>query len=161
MGRKESFFNTVFKNSIIEIEKNPCSAYKISDIGGEATIQKPFDGFGVFQNKSMYWEAKRVNGVSAFNIKNLFEGERGHQMLYMDMFSKIPDTYTWVVLFCYIPRKSIMYVFEYDTIKRLYEEGVTSIKKKNLLCLPFSEIKKEKFDYFEIIDYNLWKAKGF
>ena len=159
MSRKENYFNTVFKNSIIDIEQNPCAAYKISDIGAEATISKPFDGFGTYQGQPMYWEGKRTTDVKAFNIKNLFEGERGHQMKYMEHYSTIPNTKTWIVLFCYIPRKSRVYVFTYDAIKKVYESGEISIKKKILEQLPYVLIKKDRVDKIEEITYHVYSKQ--
>lgn len=156
MSRKEAYFNTVFKNSICDMQDNQYSAYKISDIGAEGTIAKPFDGFGVYQNQPLYWEGKRTNELKAFNIKHLFEGERGHQMNWMSTFSCIPDSHVWIVLFAAIPRKNRMYVFDYGLIKKLYESGETSIKKKVLEKLPFSPIKKDRFDHIYVIDYTIF-----
>jgi len=129
-------------------------AYKISDVGGGAQQRRPFDGFGIIKDKMVCWEAKRMKGVYAFNLKEVFEGDRGHQMDTFELFSKLPHPpHLWVILCCYVPRKSRVYTFSYELLKDWYEKGTTSITQDTLMnLLPYTTIKNKRIRDFILID---------
>lgn len=136
---KESEFNKIVKDSIIE---RGGFAYKISDSAGAYGQKRPFDGFGILKGRNIYWEGKMCNGVKAFNLKDLFEGKRGHQMVTLGQIADLtPEADVWVPLLCYIPRASQIYLFSFRALQDLYGSGVNSIHAAVLNKLQHTVIK--------------------
>lgn len=143
---KEAQFNTYVKNTL----QGHKHGYKISDVAGGKGQRRPFDGFGIYNNQAVFWEAKLMKGVYAFNIKDLFEGQRGHQMETFEAYSSVANPpLLWVILCCYIPRKSRVYTFPYYILRILHEQGHTSVPKKVLEALPYTGIHKQIITEFE------------
>ena len=152
---KEAELNTIIRNTL---KDGWGFGYKISDKGGGAQQRRPFDGMGLYQDRVIFWEAKQSRGVTAFNLKTLFEGERGHQMetfetLYQKRILTSEDTGgLWVIYGCSIPRAHRVYVFEYEVLRKLYRKsGITSIHKKTLETLPHATITKKRLVDIQVI----------
>ena len=137
---KESEFNRTIKHSL---EQRGGFAYKISDASGGFGQKRPFDGLGALPGKPIYWEGKMSKGLKAFNIKTVFEGERGHQMTTMALLdSLIGDIVElWVPYLCYEPRDSKVYLFSYRGLSFLHRKGVKSIKASHLKKLQHNVLK--------------------
>ena len=149
----EARFNTIIRNSLIDISG---FAYKISDVGGGSQQRRPFDGIATYNGQALFWEAKLSKGIKAFNLGELFEGTRGHQM---ETFNTIhvaaPNVELRVILCCYIPSRSRVYVFEYQDLKTLFDRGVTSLLKVHLEALPHANIFKDRITNMNPIDGEL------
>lgn len=148
---KEAELNTIIRNSLIDRSR---FGYKISDVGGGQQQRRPFDGLGVFDSRVVFWEAKIAKGVKAFNLCELFDGERGHQM---DTFESIKQETVgsqprlWVVYGCSIPRNTRVYIFDYDLLRSLYkEQGVKSLHKKDLDTYLYNSISKKRLASWNI-----------
>ena len=148
----EAKFNTVIRNSIIQ---HNGYAYKISDVGGGKQQRRPFDGFGVYYDGlPLYWEAKRMKGLQSFNVKEIFEGSRGHQLETMQSMKDLLNVkaHFWVILLCYIPRNSRVYTFTYEALQWWYNTHEDAGIKKNILeKLPHTEINKQLINSFHLI----------
>ncbi|MCA1799943.1 MAG: hypothetical protein LC650_01435 [Actinobacteria bacterium] len=152
----EAKFNTIVRNSLID---SSGFAYKISDVGGGSQQRRPFDGIALYGNEPVFWESKATKGLKAFNLKEVFEGDRGHQMeTFETIFMATQKVKLWVILCSYIPRKARVYTFPYRVLRTIYAQGdgKTSILQKDLEALPYTSIFKDRItDIKEISLENL------
>jgi len=146
---KETRFNTIVKKTL----EGHGYGYKISDVAGGQAQRRPFDGIGIYEGRLVFWEGKAMKGVYAFNLKEVFEGTRGHQMETFDTFSQVSNPpELWVILCCFVPRKSQVYTFPYSTLKEAYEkDNLTSVTQQMLQALPYTGISKDRVKAFEPI----------
>jgi len=151
-------------NSIINLNlKKIGFSHKIADPLGGMGIQNPFDGFSVFQNKSLYWETKLLHGFKAFNFKEI----KPHQLENLLQIKKEkPDAICLINLGIFIPYKSLdILFFDIKFIAALIDKGKKSILKKELLeykrnCLFLTTTiinKKRCFDATQILDKIIYQ----
>lgn len=139
--KQESEFNRVIRNTLL---LRSGFGYKISDAQGGGGQQRPFDGVGIYEQVPVFWEAKFSKTLKPLNLKELFEGERRHQMeTFETIFQSVPSSrlHLWVPYGVAIPRAPVTYLFEYATLKTLYEGGTLSLHAKVLNNLPTLMIK--------------------
>lgn len=154
---KESQLNTIISNSL----KTIGWAYKISDPMGGTGIQNPFDGFGVYNKYSIYWEAKLLKSYQAFNFKKI----ESHQLKNLIDINNIllNNCYTIIVLGIFESRKYFdVYFFDIKYIDKLIKNNKKSVLKKELLelkkqdmYLPIFRDKKLKKYYIDNI-HNIY-----
>ena len=102
--------------------------FKIPD---DSRCEKPFDGFGIVNGKSIYWEAKFIHQPEAFNFHRLED----HQLRNLrEIKSLNPDAICIVIIGVVFGRGDIRaFIFDdLDEIARRKEFNV-SIKKKEWL----------------------------
>jgi len=136
---KESDFNRVLFRAF-NIDNG--FGYKISD---QSFGKKPFDGFAVIKGTSFYIESKLMkSNLGSFRF-NLLED---HQHIYLDLIARNSNNQKDKIIPCVAIayyHKKIPYgffLFDYKYIKRKINEGITSIKKKELQIF-FDNDKKE------------------
>ena len=149
----EAEFNTIVKNTLHEEHG---FGYKISDVGGAYAQRRPFDGIAMYSGRPLFWESKLQKGLKAFNLKELFDGTRGHQMETFDDINRYASRdcrpLLWVILCVYIPRAPRVYTVPYATLDQWYnKEGVKSIHADYLDALPYTAIYKKKINWFRPI----------
>lgn len=156
----EAVVNTIIKNMFNE----QGVAYKIPDPGkGEVftSIERPFDGFGTISidNKQypMYWEAKYSNTLKAFNFKNSL---REHQAEWLDKFSKVENSYNFVILGVDVSnRDKRLYIFDWPSYRKYFygfEENnktINSVNKNILETLKYIPIIKKQA-HFDVNKIN-------
>ena len=133
---KESELNTIITRSI-KINSN--FGHKLSD---QSYDQKPFDGFGIINNKPAYFESKLIkNDFKSFNF-NIIEDHQYVNLTNIDSQLKDLPHYSLITLGIWIPRK-LFYTFFFDInfIKLTKENGKNSFLKKELL----EWVEKEKY----------------
>lgn len=124
--------------------------FKIPDTPRELIMRgdapKPFDGVGVYNNKSYYIESKFSNGLKSFNFNQV----KDHQIYHLTEIRKASkDSISFVLLGVWESRKYFdVFCFDIDLINKLKTDLKKSILKKELLKLYdenlFSSIKSEK-----------------
>lgn len=149
---KEAELNTIIRNTLLDEYR---FGHKISDVGGGAQQRRPFDGLGLYEHRPVFWEAKIAQGVKAFNLKLVFEGERSHQMATFENIYQGCDAssrpHLWVPYGCYIPRAARVYIFDYAFLRDLYNDSTTSIHKKQLEEWQHTDIKKKRLTNIYVI----------
>jgi len=98
------------------------------------SAQRPFDGFGIVDGFSFYWEGKFDKAYGAMAFSRLAE----HQHENLSVIKRNKGN-AWVVWGVWENRKFFdVWVFDYALVEKLLGLGVKSFKKKEL------EILKEK-----------------
>lgn len=114
--------------------------YKIPDPSSDwgSTIQRPFDLFGRYQDKSLYIECKYSNGLKSFNLDSIQE----HQIEGLLEFSKIKDSLCYIFLAVRVSRGDSRFYFW--PIQEIYSRYLSkeNFKKKELETLPYYHVKK-------------------
>ncbi len=98
------------------------------------SAQRPFDGFGLVDGYSFYWEGKFDKAYGAMAFSRLAE----HQHENLSAIKRNKGN-AWVVWGVWENRKYFdVWVFDYALVEKMMASGVKSFKKKDL------EILKEK-----------------
>lgn len=113
--------------------------------------KNPFDGFSVVDGIHYYWETKLIKGYKAFSFSSI-QPHQNESLTQIKYSGKFQDTRSLVIFAVWEPRKTKeLYIFDIGYINYLINQGVKSIKKKEILQYreqeKYLEIKKEKFDY--------------
>ena len=140
---KEALLNTIIKNSLTW-------AHKISDSGIHNKL--PCDGFGMYNDKPLYWEAKMLPKPRAFNFSRLED----HQLEALSTIKGLGgDGVIAVLIICvnYGRGDKRVFVFtDMEEIARRKELGL-SIKKKEFDNNPhYVRIERGKIDFSTLID---------
>lgn len=149
---KETDLNRIIVKSI---KQNDGWAHKISDDAQNfiGTSKKPFDYFGVLNNKPIYGESKLIkNGIYAFNFKRIED----HQLTsLMNIRKRLESTCYTVFSIGFWKSRKFFYVvfFDLDLICWLMDNGIVSIKQKDIQRL-IDEDKYCTIKSGEIIDLN-------
>lgn len=128
-------------------------AHKISD---ESQNQKPFDYFGACTSFFIYGESKFLKGYQSFNFNRI----RAHQLKALTEIHKTivhsgsVHTKAVISLGIWESHKYFhVYFFDIGFINNLLLQGITSIKKKELLTLyeknVYVNITKGKLEFVE------------
>jgi hypothetical protein len=124
--------------------------HKIADPTGTfAVTARAFDGFGSWDGKALYWEAKHLKGLQSFNLKLL----RDHQIANLLEFRrKVIDCHTWIILGVSVKRgDNRLYIFsDMEDINRRRDEGRNFLKKE-IETLPYLPISKGLVDLTKIL----------
>lgn len=124
----EADLNTIIKNSIKE--KGWC--HKISDQGGQAYTENPFDLFGVYEGKPIYIESKLIKGgIYSLNLDRIEE----HQYKNLNEIKEVltVENYCLYAVGFYKPREmKIVMFFDSDYVWKEKQNGKKSFLKKEL-----------------------------
>lgn len=134
----ESSACTIIKNSFIE---QGHYLYKIPDPTGQyaATIKRPFDLIGRYNDKAVYIEMKYSSKLESFNIKRIED----HQYQNLIEFKKIKNAICLVGLAVNVSSKDKrIYLWDVDEVYNRYLEEKNYLKKE-LELLSFYSIKKQ------------------
>lgn len=160
MATNEATLNSILDRSFKRIEFHN----KIQDAVGGKGLQRPFDCFGTYDGKPLYYETKLLKKYEAFSFSRIEDHQEANLKLIHKKLN-VPN-YTLIVLGIYIARKEFKVLFfDSEYIWKLKESGIKSIKKKELLELVdknmFLEIKSEKEYNNKYVKYiqNLDKIK--
>ncbi len=137
----EAQFNTIVRNSL-------SWAHKISDAGTHGKL--PFDGFGMYGSKALYWESKLLPKRMAFNFSRLEE----HQLEALREIKALGgDAVVTILLICVNYGRGDKRVFVYDDVEELArrKENKLSIKAEEFDNTPFVKIHKAKVDFAAIL----------
>lgn len=122
--------------------------YKIPD---DSRGEKPFDGFGIKDGKSVYWEAKFLKEPMAFNWKRLED----HQLRNLKEIQSLnPDAICVVVIGVVFGRGDIR-VFVFDDLDDVEKRKVLSksvMKKEWLEMRNYCSVKKGYIEKFLLGD---------
>ncbi len=126
----EATLNTIIGRSVRRL------GYTYHKMSDESSDQKPFDGFGVLNNKPLYVESKLIKkGMYSFNFNKI----EGHQYENLKNITdsldlEIPDKfYTLYAIGFFKPRDFFRILFfNHKTIEYLKLKGKESILKKEL-----------------------------
>ena len=103
---KESDINKYFKNFLdwgYKIPDPPQIAVKISS-------KRPFDGFGVYNKRAIYWEGKYLSELKSFNLKHI----QPHQQQALEEVALIENALILIVLGVYVKRgETRIYLFNW------------------------------------------------
>lgn len=141
----EASFCTIIVNSL---EKYGLG-YKIPDPSGNyaQTSIRCCDIIGRMYDKALYIEAKYNKDLAAFNLNRIED----HQAKYLNDFGKITNAITFIILGVHAGHGDTRaYIFDWNSIKPLYEKGF-SFHAKELGLLPYNEVHKSLFDFENII----------
>ena len=144
--RSESELNTIIKNTII---KQGGWAYKIPDPSKDSSlcsVKRPFDGFGVWKGRPIYWESKFSRVFGSFNLQRIEE----HQIQNLLAIKNIcTDSLVCIVWGVHIKR-GVSWVFIFDDIYMIHErrKNKKNFTKKELLSCPHYDIKKGIIENF-------------
>lgn len=156
---KEKEFNTILKNTFHR-EK---FGFKISDFAGGNGIQNPFDGFGLYNNAPLYWEAKLIKGgIYSFNFKIVEQHQKKNLTIFSESLKKTcAVSYSLVIVGFFQPREFFYCMFFHiDTINKEIRNKRISYKRKDLQEF----MKKDKFleiKYEKVIENGKEKRKMF
>jgi len=129
---KESSLNTIINQSINRKYWN----HKISDGIGGISVQNPFDGFGIMNDKPLYYEAKLIKGgMYAFNFSKIEDHQvENLRIINASLLKEIPNKfYTLFPVGFYKSREYFrILLFSYKTIESRKSNGEKSIKQKEL-----------------------------
>lgn len=130
---------TVLKNSLIS---QGHYAYKIPDPSSQfgATTQRPFDMFGIIQDKPFYCEVKYLNKLQSFNLERIED----HQIQNLvDIQRRMPNALCWIVLGVKNGRGDSRFYFFKDIFtieqRRLNKQNFL---KKELETLTYFSVRK-------------------
>lgn len=126
----EAKLNTIIKNSINIHEW----AFKIPDHAkGKSFVTNPFDGFGILNNKPLYYETKLIKkGIYAFSFDRIEE----HQWKNLKQISDLlkDNCYCFIFVGFYEIRKlKIVMVFDFNFLWQEKQLGRKSFTKKELM----------------------------
>ena len=144
--RSESELNTIIKNTIIQ---GGGWAYKIPDPQQEysiSSVKRPFDGFGIFKGKPIYWESKFSKCLASFNLQRI-EDHQINNLLSIKKLCK--DSFVCIIWGVRIKKgENLVYVF--DDIEHIAERRRErkNFTKKELLTLSSYKIKKGIIENF-------------
>lgn len=144
---KESDLNTIIGRSIRRTE----FYHKMSD---ESSDQKPFDGFGILNNKPLYVEAKLIkNGMYSFNFNKIEDHQYENLERIANSLNKsIGGSFYAIYMIGFFKSRDFFRVlcFSHETIRAMKEEGKKSLKKKELEAYidsgKYLDIKYESID---------------
>lgn len=124
--------------------------HKIGDAG---VFQKPFDGIGIYNGQSVYWEAKNLKKAEAFNFNRL----ENHQINNLLTVQKLnPSSLTLLLIAVDFGRadKRVFVFKDMDYINKR-KENKESIKKKEFENRKnYVVIKKGLIDMGEIVSMD-------
>lgn len=137
--KSEAEFCTIIKNSLT-------IGFKIPDPTGNFsfTIERLFDGIGAFQGKPVYFEAKFLPELKAFNLQIIMD----HQIAGLYSFKKaLPNSLCWIILGIKVGHGDNR-VFIFDDIDMIIKRrnNKENFLKKELEILPYFQIRKELID---------------
>ena len=141
------------KESIINhnIGKSLDWYHKIAD----GAMQKlPFDGFGLYQGKSIYWEAKYLPKPKSFNFHRL-EDHQISNLLKIEILDQSRKNFVPLLLIAVNFGRADVRVFYYKNMQEIHER---KLAKKNILKKEFESatnyvtIKKGLIDFDKIIN---------
>ena len=147
---KESDFVRIINNSI---KAAGGFSYKIPDTPFipnnpmRFTGKKPFDIISVFNDTVWIIEAKYSRGIKGFNEKIL----KPHQKEALELINnnRLRRLYSVMIYGCYLPREiKRIYIFHIT----LFQAGFRKTKKE-LLQLPYLQIKKNLFNAKKMEEY--------
>lgn len=158
----ERDLNTTIRNGFENILDKEYFSHKIADGMGGISIQNPFDGFAVIPEGHIYWEAKLLKPLKAFNF-NVIED---HQY---DKLNLIHDTrpdssITIYPIGAFYPRKYYyLFIFDSELIRYIRSEGKKSVLKKEFTKLLeenlYLDIKRDKETKKYVIDFKDFEEK--
>lgn len=121
-------------NKIINRElRSQGFSHKISDYGGQFHGESPFDGFAVTKEGFIYWEAKYMNKLQAFNFGKIENHQLDNMNVIRSLQSKAITIYPVGV---FQPRKYFyLFLFDSKLIQYLKKSEKKSILKKELTIL--------------------------
>lgn len=143
--RKESEFNRVISSSL---SKQGGYGYKIPDTfsSSGSRSKAPFDGFGWFGGKAVYWESKFLQDPHAFNFERLED----HQIKYLlDAFENCSFCYALFTIGVNFGRGDIRcFAFKNEELYKIKERKINkqSILKKEFETLPYVKVEKGQVD---------------
>ena len=151
--QKESEFNTVVKNSIINCDG---FAHKISDIGQIQHGTLPFDIFGCCKNKMIVCESKFYKEPQAFNFKRLEYHQIKSLIQVYESFSD-PDRICALFIIGMRFGRNDTRVFWWKNedlyyIQRRKSSNKSIYKKEFLEMDKYIKIKNNSFDFMEILN---------
>ena len=133
----------ILKNSII---KSQGFCWKIPDPANmfNKTSQRPFDHFGVFQNKPLYAETKYLSTLKSFDLQRIED----HQINNLcDIKESIPYAHCWIVLAISIMRgENRFYIFDNPFLIRDRRLQKENFLKRELDILPYLCVHKGVID---------------
>ena len=136
----EQKFNTIIGNSLDW-------RFKIPDAGGMA---KPFDGIGLFKGLPVYWEAKNLKKVEAFNFNRLED----HQIFnLLTIQQQLKQVHAWFIVCVDFGRadKRVFLFRDMDYINNRKKNKKRILKKEWLERKNYVKIKKELIDLEELL----------
>ena len=145
----EAQLNTIIKNSIIN---SGGWAYKINDPQKSSVYTSnpnPFDGFGIYQGNSLYWEAKYMSLLHSFSLNSI----QDHQIKNLVEINTLnPNSLCWIILGVHIARgNNRVYVFKdvHEIARR--RANKLNIKKKELESLSYLSVHKDLIDIKSVL----------
>jgi penicillin-binding protein-related factor A (putative recombinase) len=141
----EASLNTVIKMSLQW-------GYKIPDPTGQysSTISRPFDLFGIYNNRPIYIESKYASGLKSFDLQRIED----HQIENLISIKNLmPIAYCWIIYGVHVNnRDNRIYVFDDLTDLLQRRKDHNNFLKKDLETMPFLSISKGITDFTTLIN---------
>ena len=107
-----------------------------------------FDGFGILEQKPMYWESKFSQKLQAFNLQRL---EPHQAKALSDIINILPTALCLVIYAVHVGRGDTrIYIFDWNYLRQRYDEK-RNVLKKELELLPYNPVKKGVVNFTHII----------
>jgi len=134
-------------NSIIS--RSLTWAFKIPDQRG-ATGQLPFDGFGLYTSIPIYWEAKNLKAVKAFNFEDLQSHQIGNLLRIQELCSAALPLFLVGVAFTRMDKR--LFIFkDMSYINKRKDERKSITKKEFERRQNFVPIQKGQVDFGRLL----------
>lgn len=147
--KNEAEFNRVVSSSL----NKSGYGYKIPDTFSSNGMRSkaPFDGFGWYKGKAIYWESKYLPEVRAFNFDRL----ENHQIKYLiDAYETVENCVSIFIIGVNFGRGDIRcFVFKNEDLYKIRERKIKkqSLLKKEFEKLPYIKINKGQINIEELI----------
>jgi penicillin-binding protein-related factor A (putative recombinase) len=120
--------------------------YKIPDppqMASTTSNKRPFDGFGAWNGKVVFWESKFAKKLKAFDLSRIAD----HQAEALDGYSQdVDNCYCWAVFGIHVGRSDFrVWIFDWKCIRDRYYQK-SNILLKELIKYPYHKVQKKKIE---------------